>query len=162
MWYELAEYAMDRRSFLVTTGVLGTVITTAGAHTVKATPAQKETGLGPLFNRQRASELMRRADMEALLLTAPMNVYYVTGAIPGASRYTQVNMTAALVPADPKRPIAYLASGFEYYVGVSALGLDDGVEPYVTGGSLGDPDTRSSPAFAVIGNYQFDARDQHR
>src|SRR5882757_142262 len=153
---------MDRRSFLVTTGVLGTAITTAGAHTLTVTPAQKETGLGPLFNRQRANELMRRADMEALLLTAPINVYYATGAMPGASRFTQVNMTAALVPADLKRPIAYLASSFEYYISVSETGLDDGIEPYLTGGSLGDPDSRSSPAFAVIGNYQFDAREQHR
>jgi Xaa-Pro aminopeptidase len=153
---------VDRRGFLVTTGVLGTAMTTAGAYTVKATPAPTETGLGPLFDRQRASEFMRRADLEALLLTLPLNVYHTTGAIPGASRYTQVNMTAALVPADLTRPVAYLASGFEYYISVSHTGLYDGVEPYVTGGSLGDPDTRSSPAFAMIGNYPFDAREQHR
>jgi Xaa-Pro aminopeptidase len=100
--------------------------------------------------------------MESLLLTAPMNVYYATGATPIMSRFTQVNMTAALVPADPKRSIAYLGGGFEFYAGVSDTGLDDGVEPYLTGGSLGDPDSRSNPAFAIVGGYQFDAREQHR
>jgi hypothetical protein len=66
---------------------------------------------GPLINRPRAIDFMRRTEMEALLVSAPMSVYYATGATPVMSRFTQLNMTAALVPADPKRRIAYLGGG---------------------------------------------------
>ncbi len=118
--------------------------------------------VGPLLNRERAASLMRRDGLEALLVCAPMNVYYVTGATPVMSRFSQTNMTAALLPADPKRPIAYLGGGFEFYAGVADIGLNEGVEPYLTGGSLGDPDSKSSPAFPRVGAYQFDAREQHR
>jgi Xaa-Pro aminopeptidase len=118
--------------------------------------------LGPVLNRERATSLMRRIGLEALLVSAPMNVYYVTGATPVMSRFSQTNMTAALLPADPKRPIAYLGGGFEFYAGVADIGLNEGVEPYLTGGSLGDPESRSSPEFPRVGTYQFDAREQHR
>jgi Xaa-Pro aminopeptidase len=118
--------------------------------------------VGPVLNRERATSLMRRIGLEALLVSAPMNVYYVTGATPVMSRFSQTNMTAALLPADPKRPIAYLGGGFEFYAGVADIGLNEGVEPYLTGGSLGDPDSKSSPAFPRVGTYQFDAREQHR
>lgn len=118
--------------------------------------------IGPILNRERATALMRRIGLEALLVSAPMNVYYVTGATPVMSRFSQTNMTAALLPADPKRPIAYLGGGFEFYAGVADIGLNEGVEPYLTGGSLGDPDSKSSPAFPRVGTYQFDAREQHR
>jgi Xaa-Pro aminopeptidase len=105
---------------------------------------------------------MRRIGLEALLVSAPMNVYYVTGATPVMSRFSQTNMTAALLPADLKRPIAYLGGGFEFYAGVADIGLNEGVQSYLTGGSLGDPDSKSSPAFPIVGTYQFDAREQHR
>ena len=100
--------------------------------------------------------------LEGILVSAPMNVYYVTGATPILSRFSQSSMTAALLPADPKRPIAYLGSGFEFYAGVADNGLNEGVQPFLTGGSLWDPDSSSSPAFPRLGAYAFDAREQRR
>jgi Xaa-Pro aminopeptidase len=152
---------MDRRSFLITGGVLGSALA-VGSHGIEAHSEAGTPTLSPLMNRARATELMQRAGVDALLLGAPMNVYYATGATPVMSRFTQVNMTAALVPADPQRSIAYLGGGFEFYAGVSDTGLDEGVQPYLTGGSLGDPDSRSNPAFAIVGPYQYDARERHR
>jgi Xaa-Pro aminopeptidase len=152
---------MDRRSFLITGGVLGSALA-APSRSVESRLTAGTPALSPLVNRARATDLMQRAGIDAFVLTAPMNVYYATGASPVMSRFTQVNMTAALVPADPQRSIAYLGGGFEFYAGVSDSGLDEGVQPYLTGGSLGDPDSRSNPAFAIVGSYQFDAREQHR
>jgi Xaa-Pro aminopeptidase len=152
---------MSRRSFLAAGGALGT----AAAVTVHVPELRAEEPIpaaGPLLNRERATDLMHRVGMDALLVSAPMNVYYVTGATPVMSRFTQTNMTAALLPADPKRPIAYLGGGFEFYAGVADVGLNTGVEAYLTGGSLGDPDSRSNPAFPRVGTYAFDAREQHR
>ncbi len=156
------ENRISRRSFLLTSGVLGS----AAAVAPQGLAAGPSTSFAPavplLLNRERATELMRRVGLEALLVSAPMNVYYATGATPVMSRFTQVNMTAALLPADPKRPIAYLGGGFEFYAGVADAGLNPGVQPYLTGGSLGDADSRSSPAFPRLGTYPFDAREQRR
>jgi len=156
---------MSRRSFLLSSGVVGTAATIVPhALGLRAAEGAAESGApaGPLLNRERATELMHRVGLDALLVSAPMNVYYATGATPVMSRFSQTNMTAALLPADPKRSIAYLGGGFEFYAGVADVGLNEGVEPYLTGGSLGDPDSRSSPAFAKVGTYEFDAREQHR
>jgi hypothetical protein len=153
---------IDRRSFLMMSGTLGSGIL-AGSHSLGAVTAEISSAASPtLLNRPRATEYMQQAGLEALLLAAPMNVYYATGGTPVMSRFTQVNMTAALVPANPRLPIAYLGGGFEFYAGAADTGLDEGVQPYLTGGSLGDPDSRSNLAFAIVGDYQFDAREHHR
>jgi Xaa-Pro aminopeptidase len=152
---------MSRRSFLAASGVLGSAAAIA-PHALDLRAEEVRPAAGPLLQRERATALMRLVGMDALLVSAPMNVYYVTGATPVMSRFTQIDMTAALLPADPKRPIAYLGGGFEFYAGVADVGLNAGVEPYLTGGSLGDPESRSSPAFPRAGTYAFDAREQHR
>jgi Xaa-Pro aminopeptidase len=163
---------VSRRNFLLSAAAVGSATAVPATAVVSAAAgvppapdalaAQAAPGMGVLLNRDRATDLMRRVGFEALLVSAPMNVYYVTGATPVMSRFTQVNMTAALLPADPKRPIAYFGGGFEYYAGVADAGLNEGVEPYLTGGSLGDPRSTSNPAFAKVGNYRFDARELHR
>src|ERR1700676_4090822 len=160
--FEAMENPISRRSFLLTTGVVGSVAAVAPQGLASRASPGPAPAAAPLLNRERATELMRRVGMDALLVSAPMNVYYVTGATPVMSRFTQINMTAAFLPADLKRSIAYLGGGFEFYAGVADAGLNPGVEPYLTGGSLGDADSRSSPAFPRAGTYQFDAREQRR
>src|ERR1700677_640209 len=156
------ENRISRRGFLLAGGAVGS----AAAVTSRGLDLTSSGGVAPaataLLNRERATALMRRVGLEALFVSAPMNVYYATGATPVMSRFTDINMTAALLPADPKRPIAYLGGGFEFYAGVADAGLNPGVEPYLVGGSLGDPNSRSSPAFPRVGTYQFDAREQRR
>jgi Xaa-Pro aminopeptidase len=154
---------MSRRNFLVASGMIGSAAL-AAQHPADPPPAVSPQFAvpGPLMDRERAASLLRRGGLDALLVTAPLNVYYATGANPVMSRFTQVNVTAALVPANPKRPIAYIGGGFEFYAGVADGGLNPGVEAYLTGGSLGDPDSRASPAFHCVGSYAFDAREQHR
>lgn len=118
--------------------------------------------LGILFNRERATDITRRAGLDGLVVTSSLNVYYTTNAIPVLSRFSQVNTAVAIVPANPSLPIAYITDGFEYYAGVSDSGIADGVVPYLVGGTFTVADPRHSPAFDVAGNYAFDAREQHR
>lgn len=156
---------MNRRNFLAT-GMVGAA---AMGHTVRASSASADTDgaappvkLGTLFNRERATEIMRRAGLNGLVVTSAPNVYYTTNAIPVLSRFSQVNTAVAIVPANASLPIAYITDGFEYYAGVSDSGIADGVVPYLVGGSFTVADPRHSPAFDVAGDYAFDAREQHR
>jgi Xaa-Pro aminopeptidase len=153
---------MDRRTFLVTSAFAGGVsMNTAIPETLDERPAAPPP-IGALLNRERASRLMRRAGFDALLVTLPLNVYYATNAVPVLSRFSPVNTTAAVVPADSSAPIAYLSSGFEYYAGVTDSGVAAGVQPYLVGGGFGNSDPHASPAFASAGSYAFDAREQRR
>ncbi|MBV8806052.1 MAG: aminopeptidase P family protein [Sinobacteraceae bacterium] len=163
---------VDRRAFLLASGVAGVGTTVASgaapaSMTAGAQRAPEETGpppprLGPLLNRGRAYEMMRRAKLDGLVVTGPLNVYYLTNAVPVLSRFSQVNTTVAVVSADSARPIAYVAGGFEYYAGASDSGVADGVKPYLVGGKFGQPDSAADPAFDRVGSYSFDAREQHR
>jgi Xaa-Pro aminopeptidase len=157
---------MNRRNFLATTGMVGAAAVghavpapTISAVTEDTAPPAK---LGTLFNRERATDIMHRADLAGLAVTSALNVYYTTNAIPVLSRFSQINTAVAIIPANPALPIAYITDGFEYYAGVSDSGVAEGVVPYLVGGSFTVADPRHSPAFDVAGNYAFDAREQHR
>src|SRR6267154_667892 len=124
--------------------------------------APVDAGPNPaLINRPRASEVMRRAGLDAIVVTAPMNVYYATRGIPLLSRFTQIHMTAALIPADPARTIAYVGSGFEYYLSIAVSGLAENVDPYLVAGTYGpSDDPRQKPGFArALLHAQSDAED---
>ena len=153
---------MNRRNFLVTGGIAGVAAVTNVGATEAHTPAAPPLVIGALLNRERASRLLRRAGLNGLVVTLPLNVYYVTNAVPVLSRFSPVTTTVAVLPADPAVPIAYLSSGFEYYAGVTDSGLAAGVQPYLVGGAFGNLDPRASPAFPAAGTYAFDAREQRR
>lgn len=127
-----------------------------------AAPAPPPAAIGPLLNRERASRLLRLAGLDGLLVTLPLNVYYFTNAVPVLSRFSPSSTTAAVLPADPTIPVAFLSSGFEYYAGVTDSGLATDAQPYLVGGGFGKPDPTASPAFAAAGRYAFDAREQRR
>jgi Xaa-Pro aminopeptidase len=118
--------------------------------------------LGALLNRERATALLRRAGLDGLVVSSPLNVYYLTNAVPVLSRFSPVNTALAILPADPGRPIAYISGGFEYYAGVADSGLAGDVIPYLVGGSFDLADPKASPAFQSAGAYAFDAREQRR
>ncbi len=107
---------------------------------------------GALLNRERATDVMRRAGIDAIVVSSPLNTYYVTNAVPVLSRFTQLNTAFAVLPADPKRPAAYIAGGFEYYAGVSDSGLAQGVVPYLAGGTFTAPRFWCEPGLSNGGN----------
>jgi Xaa-Pro aminopeptidase len=131
-----------------------------------AAPARSEgrspDRIGRLLNRERGAEIMRRAGLDGLLVTMPLNVYYLSNAVPVLSRFSATHTAVGILPADTSRPIAYVTGGFEYYAGASDSDLAPGVTPYLVGGSLGGTDPHASPAFEFAGNYAFDAREQRR
>ncbi len=80
------ENRISRRGFLLAGGVVGS----AAAATSRGLDLSSSVGAAPaataLLNRERATTLMRRVGLEALLVSGPMNVYYATGATPVMSR----------------------------------------------------------------------------
>jgi Xaa-Pro aminopeptidase len=118
--------------------------------------------LGPLFNRARATDIMRRAGLSGLAVTSPLNVYYTTNALPVLSRFSQINSTVALIPANPSLPIAFICDAFEYYAGASDSGLAEDVVPYLVSGAQSAGAPAPSAAFDLAGSYAFDAREQRR
>jgi Xaa-Pro aminopeptidase len=62
-----------------------------------------------LVNRERATRIMRRVGLDGIVVTSAINVYYLSSGIPLLSRFTQLGMTAAVIPSNPKEPIAYIA-----------------------------------------------------
>jgi Xaa-Pro aminopeptidase len=154
---------MNRRHFLVTAGLAASATASLpAAETPAPAPPISPGVVGTLLNRPRAHDYMKRAGLDALLVSAPLNVYYLTNAVPVLGRFSAVHTALALLPADPSRPIAYIAGGFEYYAGVTDSGVAAGVVPYLVGGGFGSADPLTSPAFPMAGNYSFDAREQHR
>jgi Xaa-Pro aminopeptidase len=157
---------MNRRGFLAAS--IGTASSAAlGAASAQQHPSDHPSAappepLGALLNRERATRIMREARLDALFLTSPLNVYYTTNAVPVLSRFSTDNTAFAVVPADPKRPIAYVTDGFEYYAGSSDSALAPDVKPYLAGGGFASTDPRTSPAFPYIGNYAVDARERLR
>jgi Xaa-Pro aminopeptidase len=157
------KHRMNRRNFLLTAGIAGCTVTPlAAAEIHESAPPMSPGHVGPLLNRPRAHEFMKRAGLDALVVSAPLNVYYVTNAVPVLGRFSAVHTTLAILPADPTRPIAYVAGGFEYYAGVADSGVAAGVAPYLVGGGFGSADPLTNPAFPMAGNYSFDAREQRR
>jgi Xaa-Pro aminopeptidase len=152
---DLLENPMTSESF-----AMNSKADTSGSRTTTA-PTQS-ISVASLVNRERATHVMRRVALDGIVVMSPLNVYYLTGGIPLLSRFTQIGMTAAVIPSDPKKSIAYIGSGFEYYISLASSGLAEGVEPYFVAGSFGDPDPLASPVFASIGNNRFDPREQQR
>lgn len=154
---------MNRRDFMVATGLTGTAAAALGQTTTDiAVNASPPPRIGSLLNRERASAILRKANLDGMVVNAPLNVYYTTNAVPVLSRFSEVSTAVAIVPTDPARPIAYVSGAFEYYAGVTDSGLAAGVEPYLVGGTLTEPNSTASPAFERVGTYSFDARETHR
>ena len=57
-----------------------------------------------LLNRERATEVLSRAGLDALVLAQPLSVYYATSKPPVLDRMTTTHQSVAVVPADPGRP----------------------------------------------------------
>jgi Xaa-Pro aminopeptidase len=110
------------------------------------------------LNRERATDLLRQAGLAGVLLTQPLNVYYATSKTLVIERFSHLPQSAAIVPADPARPIALIASGFDSYFGGTDHGLPDDVQLYpIGGGHIVGP-----PVFPIVGEQPLPARELRR
>lgn len=69
----------------------------------------------PLMNRHRAQQVMSAADVAALVLTDPTNIYHATGFWPQTVAMGQLGTALAVVPADETRPAILITSQFIHY-----------------------------------------------
>ena len=110
------------------------------------------------LNRERASAILRQAGLDGVLLTQPINVYYATSKIQVIERFSHLPQSAAILPADPGRPIALIASGFDSYFGGTDHGLPADVRLYpIGGGHIVGP-----PVFPILGEQPLPERELRR
>ncbi len=89
----------------------------------------------PLLDRERASAFMRREGLDAIVCARAANIYHLTSHWPLLERMGAAGSAFALLPADPKVPIALIMGQFSYYYGVSDDSLPSGIEPYLYTGT---------------------------
>lgn len=110
------------------------------------------------LNRERATAILRKAGLSGVLLTQPINVYYATSKTQVIERFSHLPQSAAILPADPARPIALIASGFDSYFGGTDHGLPDDVQLYpIGGGHIVGP-----PVFPIVGEQPLPERELRR
>lgn len=130
---------------------------TLGADPTPGAPAPS------LINRERASEVMRRASLEALVLAQPLNVYYATTKLPVLDRMTSTHQAVAIVPADARQPVAYVGPAFEYYYNVADTGLAPGVRLHLASPAAADPLQAAGGALMrVLDKAPLEPRERER
>ena len=73
----------------------------------------------PLLNRQRATELMSSRGLEALVVSRPENIYYLTNHYPMLAKMGIPQLSYAVLPKDPKLAPILVIGQFAYYLGAT-------------------------------------------
>ncbi len=69
----------------------------------------------PLIDRDRASFIMARTGLDALVLGRPETSYHATGMVQAMARFGTQGTTFAVLPRDRQAPIIHIAPQFGYY-----------------------------------------------
>lgn len=69
----------------------------------------------PLVNADRLRYFLREADLDAVIVAHPTNVFYLTNHWPQLDRMGWTGSAIAVFPADPRRPVALVMHAFLYY-----------------------------------------------
>lgn len=91
-----------------------------------------------LIDRDRASYLLGKAGLDALVLTDPKNVYYASGIWPPLARMGSSDSAVVIVPRNRAEPVAYVTYQFIYYYGIADSVWSDDIEPYLVTRPEGD------------------------
>jgi Xaa-Pro aminopeptidase len=119
--------------------------------------------MNALINRDRATEILKAAGLDALVLSHPLNVYYATNKRPVLDRMSTTHQSLAVIPRDADAPIFCLGSAFEYYYNVSDTGLAPGVQAYLVVAAPKDPlNLGASAMMRVLDKAPLDARELRR
>lgn len=114
-----------------------------------------------LLDRDRASYILGRSGLDALVVAKPENVYYATSRWPILSKMGWESSTLAVIPRDPNLSVAYITYQFIYYYNDCDIGLPGDVEPYLITGSFEGLDQANPPnLFAPRGKLTL--REQFR
>jgi Xaa-Pro aminopeptidase len=83
------------------------------------------------LDRERAGHILRAEGLDALVVAEGRNVFHATQYFPLLEKMSIEASTVAVIPADPKRPVALVIPAFSYYYIQADDGLPPGVEPFV-------------------------------
>lgn len=83
------------------------------------------------LDRERAAHILREEGLDALVVAEGRNVFHATQYFPLLEKMSLEASAIAVIPADPKRPIALVIPAFSYYYILADDGLPPGVEPFV-------------------------------
>jgi Xaa-Pro aminopeptidase len=116
---------MINRRHILSGAAAGAVAGSLGPSALSAADSPVQTELvppdlgflkdSPLMNHDRARFFMEREGLDALVVTRPQNVFYVTNHWSQLERMGYTNTAMAVFPRDPKRPIALIMVSFLYY-----------------------------------------------
>ncbi len=116
-----------------------------------------------LLHRERATEILARSGLDALVLSHPLNVYYATSKLPVLDRMTSTHQSIAVIPADPRGPVAYAGPAFEYYYNVADSGVAAGVDVHLVAPAAADPvQVAGGALMRVLGTVPLGPREERR
>lgn len=166
----------SRRQFIGTTTAAALAAPVAGAlaaappalPALPAPPALPDIGFAtrePFLHRERATATLAAEGLDALVVGQGRNVFYATNFFPLMERMSLVATTLAVIPRDPRRPVALVIPAFSYYYIQSDDGLVPGVQPFVFTGPGGYSDSRRTedePPAADPRYYRLDGEPSAR
>lgn len=124
----------SRRGFISSVALMGTVAAAAEEHAAMSTLklpdisfAQRE----PFLDRERARRVLTEEGLDALVVAEGRNVFHATNFFPLMERMSLIGSTLAVIPRDPRRPVALVIPSFSYYYIQADDGLVPGVQPFV-------------------------------
>lgn len=111
---------MITRRTALQAGLLGAVCTAAPPAAIGKASALVPPDLGflrdaPLMNGERARYFMEQEGLDALVVTQPANVFYLTNHWPQLARMGYTHSMFGVFCRDPGRPIALILHAFGYY-----------------------------------------------
>jgi hypothetical protein len=73
--------------------------------------AQRE----PFLDRERARRILEADGLDAMVVGEGRNVFHATNFFPLLERMSMIGSALAVIPRDPKRPVALVIPAFSYY-----------------------------------------------
>ena len=75
----------------------------------------------PLIDRERASALMRREGLDGIVCGRAANIFHATSHWPLIERMGASGGAFAILPADPRAPVALVMAQFSHYYTVYSV-----------------------------------------
>lgn len=116
----------------------------------------------PLLHRARASELLRREGLAAIVVARPANVSYLTNHWPLLERMGASGSAYAVLSADPRAPVALVMGQFSYYYGLADEQLPRTVQPFLYTGAAADGTATPARMFRVVDEQALQPRERAR
>ena len=116
----------------------------------------------PLLNRARATLVLRREGLSAVIVGRPANISYLTNHWPLLERMGATGSAYAVVSADPKAPVALVIGQFSYYYGLAEEQLPRTVQPFLYTGAAQDGTATPARMFRVVDEQAVLPRERAR